>query len=439
MKWKNYSNWLKKILIKKTMIELTRYLLETVLCFGMFYAFYRFVVEKENLLKFSRFYLFSTSVLSVIIPLIKFHSPVELFSLSRFSNVILIKLDQVTVYGGNTGSYGLMPISFYGFLLFIYISGIVISAVLFIIRLSRLFRFIRKNSAEHDGKYKYIFNKSGFLSFSFFNYIILGESPDMPAPDRSTILEHEKAHVDQRHSIDTMYFEILSVIFWFNPFVWLYRALIVDVHEYLADAAVVKKNGSEVYTRLLVQQALGITRMRLASYFRNSITLKRILKMKTCQKKSSNLAIAFFLPMVLLVFFFISCRNDSQKQKLIDEKAALENQKITSDSSSSEVYDKVDVMPEPSGGMNEYIAYLSKEIKYPEKAKKEGIEGKVLIEFIVDKAGTIGNVKVLQGFNDDCDKEAQRVVSSSGPWKPGIKDGKPVSVKMVMPISFKLN
>lgn len=97
-----------------------------------------------------------------------------------------------------------------------------------------------------------------------------------------------------------------------------------------------------------------------------------------------------------------------------------------------------EVMPEFIGGAGKLFEYLGKNLKYPELAKTTGIQGKVFVQFVVDKNGKIKDVKVLQGINALLDKEALRVVSEMPDWKAGKQHGKPVSVIYNLPISFKL-
>ncbi len=101
-------------------------------------------------------------------------------------------------------------------------------------------------------------------------------------------------------------------------------------------------------------------------------------------------------------------------------------------------HQEVDQMPEYQGGMEGMIDYLSKNIKYPKSAKKDGIEGMVVIKFHVEKDGTVSNAEVVKGVHPDCDKEALRVVSGMDSWSPGVKDGKTVVTEMNLPIKFAL-
>ena len=92
----------------------------------------------------------------------------------------------------------------------------------------------------------------------------------------------------------------------------------------------------------------------------------------------------------------------------------------------------------PIGGIQEYYKYVAKNLRYPQAAAKLGIEGRVFIEFIITKDGSVVNAKCIKGIGDLCDSEAVRVISNSPNWIPGKKNGENVNVKMVLPITFKL-
>jgi protein TonB len=112
----------------------------------------------------------------------------------------------------------------------------------------------------------------------------------------------------------------------------------------------------------------------------------------------------------------------------------IDAQEITKDN----VYEKVDVMPAYPGGVKALINTVASNVKYPEEAKKDGIEGKVLVQFYVDKDGKIIDSKVIQGIGHGCDEEALRVIKLLKPFSPGLEKGKPVIVRLVLPIAFKL-
>lgn len=103
-----------------------------------------------------------------------------------------------------------------------------------------------------------------------------------------------------------------------------------------------------------------------------------------------------------------------------------------------EIFMVVEQMPEFPGGQAELFKYISQNIQYPAIAKENGIQGKVFIQFVVGKDGSITNVTVLRGVDPSLDKEAVRVVKSMPKWKPGKQRGKPVYVRYQVPINFKL-
>lgn len=105
----------------------------------------------------------------------------------------------------------------------------------------------------------------------------------------------------------------------------------------------------------------------------------------------------------------------------------------------AEIFMVVEEMPEFPGGVQALYKYIGNNIKYPNIARENGVEGKVYINFVVEPSGQVSNVKVLRGIGAGCDEEAIRVVKSLPAWKPGKQRGKPVRVSYNLPISFKIN
>ncbi len=108
------------------------------------------------------------------------------------------------------------------------------------------------------------------------------------------------------------------------------------------------------------------------------------------------------------------------------------------DQQDEKVYDKVDQMPEFQGGHEELISFLVKSIQYPEEAKKKGTQGKVFVNFVVGKDGSITNAKILKAVDPLLDAEALRVINAMPKWIPGKDKGKEVAVQFTLPISFAL-
>lgn len=112
---------------------------------------------------------------------------------------------------------------------------------------------------------------------------------------------------------------------------------------------------------------------------------------------------------------------------------------ITGDASDEdEIFDIVEQMPEYPGGQGELLKYLGKNIKYPARAQREGLQGTCVIEFVVNRDGSVVDPKVVKPLDAECDAEALRVVRAMPKWKPGMQRGKPVRVKYTVPVAFRL-
>ena len=104
-----------------------------------------------------------------------------------------------------------------------------------------------------------------------------------------------------------------------------------------------------------------------------------------------------------------------------------------------EIFDIVEDQPTPPGGMPGFYKYVARNIKYPNQARRMGIEGRVFVQFVVDKDGTLTDVKAIKGIGAGCDEEAVRILKNAPKWKPGKQRGRPVKVRMILPITFKLS
>jgi protein TonB len=103
-----------------------------------------------------------------------------------------------------------------------------------------------------------------------------------------------------------------------------------------------------------------------------------------------------------------------------------------------QIFDVVETQPSPPGGMSAWNKYLSDNLKYPTQARRMGVEGSVIVVFVVNTDGSIQDVEVLRGIGGGCDEEAVRVVKGAPKWEPGKQRGRPVRTRMRLPIRFKL-
>ena len=135
-------------------------------------------------------------------------------------------------------------------------------------------------------------------------------------------------------------------------------------------------------------------------------------------KTRKNVSLKVALMMLVLLFSFMTSTAQTKKNDM--------------------VFDVVEVMPQYPGGPIAMLKYLMENIKYPEQAMKEGIQGRVTVRFIVEKDGSISDVKPILSVHPLLNKEAVRVVESMPKWTPGKHNGKPVRVRFNLPVMFKL-
>ncbi|NND08522.1 MAG: TonB family protein [Saprospiraceae bacterium] len=209
------------------------------------------------------------------------------------------------------------------------------------------------------------------------------------------------------------------------------------IHELQADAVVLQSTDVKQYSSLLIHNTLESNGLGLASSFQDGFIIARLKAMKQGTRNLRSWKLASLIGLCGLLIVFLSCG-----QELDSEVEIIEQQKdrLTIDTGSEEeVLTVVEELPAFKGGMNAFYHYLRMEMRYPLEARKSSVEGRVDVQFIVEKDGSLSNVKVLEGIGAGCDEEAVRVIQKSPPFNPGKQRGRPVRVRMVIPIIFELD
>lgn len=122
----------------------------------------------------------------------------------------------------------------------------------------------------------------------------------------------------------------------------------------------------------------------------------------------------------------------------VDISTLIDNKVVVQEEKKEEIFTHVEQMPEFPGGQTELMKYLYDRIKYPVIAQEQGIQGTVVLRFVVGKDGSVSDVQVQRSLDPSCDKEAVRVVKSMPKWVPGKQNGRPVLVYFTLPVRFKL-
>jgi len=126
------------------------------------------------------------------------------------------------------------------------------------------------------------------------------------------------------------------------------------------------------------------------------------------------------------------------EETLVEEVVHLDMGEIEEEEA-EEIFTIVEDQPVFKGGLKAFYEFVSREIKYPNHARRMGVEGKVFLQFVVDKDGTLTDIQVVKGIGAGCDEEAMRVIEKCPKWKAGKQRGKPVKVRMIIPIHFVLD
>lgn len=551
-------------------MSFAHYLLQVNLYLIVFFGFYKLLLDKETYFTLNRIYLVAAGLLSLCTPFIRLEWLTEQKAAQQvYTSVnweaVLAKATIVTERndGFNWGNA----------FVYIYCTGIVFFLIRFVFNLFAVKKLINVSKAGS--------------AFSFFGKKVI----DQELPQMDVIDIHEEAHIKQWHTLDILFFEIIGIITWLNPVIYLYKKAIKNIHEYLADELAAEFQGDKAeYAMLLLSKSFGISPNTLTNGFlEKSLIKKRIFMLhKERSKKIAVLKYGIFIPLfaLLIVLASATVRKNEKLLSITDQipmdkpmelvenivspsektvmapetfvdgktdpnwqgfyqflaknikypKAANSNQiqgnaqvrfnvkggritrvtsnvalgegcdeevmkailsykgfktiadgnyaltvsfkipesskefkhkllpksgdyvnlnKIniisylpkdteTSDVKSeniSEVYDFVSIekQPEFPGGITKFYKYVGSNIKYPQMAQDNNVQGKVFLSFIVEKDGALSDIQITRGLGSGTDEEAVRVLKESPKWNPGIKNGFAVRVKYNININFQLN
>ena len=422
------------------------YLLQVNVGLILFYALYKLVCTRDTFFRSRRFILIVSLVLPFILPFIDVREWLEIrdrvIMLTHFDYSAVLPEIVVGSEAAETGNRVFVLSEWIGYL---YLAGVLVLLVRLAIQAFSLYRLIvRMPEKEINGvRVKCLNDPSG--PFSFFGWIFMNPAA-VKEDEISEILTHEMAHVKQHHSVDVFLAEMVSICCWMNPFAWLLKREVRLNLEFLADRKVMEAGFA---TKSYQYHLLGLAynhKYGLSNNFNFSHLKQRIIMMN---KKKSNAAghikyALFVLPaFALLVAGNISCSQDASQTEDAKEEVVApvspEAKEAPADSTAKEeVFMVAEQMPEYPGGMKEMLKFLQENVKYPANAMKNNVQGRVIVQFVVEKDGTPTEFKVLRSVDPDLDAEALRVMKAMPKWKPGMQKGQVVRVKFTVPVSFKL-
>ncbi len=432
------------------------YLLQVTLCWGTFYLLYVLLLSRETFFHINRWYLLATLALGIAIPMVDWHT---LF----FSNnhPIVIPLDQ---FHYSIQSITATPevitaeTTWQEVLWLIYQAGTLLFTLRFSYGLWQIWQVYRRSEVVQHGKYKIVYTDSEHLPYSFFNCLFWSKQFDTNYTEQQQILRHEEAHINGWHTVDVLFMEILGILFWCSPMIYLYRASMRNVHEYLADAWVLQTTTKKAYGRLLLSQSLSGFQIALANHFIHSQLKKRIIMMtRNHSPKRAMMKYLWMLPIVVLAVLIFSKRDQFPTNKNVATaslSAEADYEQATQEllNTHDPIHKVVEEMPRFPGcedkedgevrqecANQKLLQFIYSNIKYPQAARDAGIQGTSVVSFVVEKDGSITELKMLRSPGEGAfDEEVLRVTGAMPKWIPGKHEGEIVRVEFKLPVKFKL-
>ncbi|WP_217601492.1 M56 family metallopeptidase [Chitinophaga sp. GbtcB8] len=451
---------------------LLSYLLKMMVCSGILYAYYHLALRNNRFHQWNRYYLLLATLLSLFLPLLQLPSPFEGKQAPAFTNYatqiitlreFILPATPVTV----VNYLGILQLAYGGVVL------LLLGRILY--GCWKIQRLIQHSRVQHLRPYHLVQSEQVQMPFSFFRYIFWSGNINPDSTDGQQILQHELAHVTQKHSVDKLLMELVCAIGWVNPFFHLFKRELALVHEFIADQ---QAAGSQVadYAQTILQVMLQSKQLSMTNNFFHP-PIQRRINMLLTQKSNFTLMKKFIVfPILAALVIFIGCQQNNDaavpgtKDITMEELKAMDGAQIKSikvdgktmiittddgrnyrvtdykpsdptqkPDTKNEVFTFVENPPVYPGGEQALAAYLSKNIRYPKTAQEQNVSGTVFVQFVVQADGVISDVHTVGApKGSGLEEEAIRVVKEMPKWTPGTQQGRKVAVQFNLPIRYTL-
>ncbi|MGE5458239.1 MAG: M56 family metallopeptidase [Methanococcaceae archaeon] len=404
------------------MNQLELYLMHSFVSLTLLYAFYVLFLKKETWHQWNRFYLLLAWITSMVMPFVKLN-----FSETGIGKEFSVYLNPVLVNGKHAAET-LHGTDFYLIFFNVYFAVCILLLLRLLMRFIQIYWLYIVNESGKLNGYTTILLEHGYSPFSFFKIIFLPKDK-LTDPAIDKLLAHEEVHIRNYHSVDMLLFELLIIVQWFNPAAWLCKKEIEAQHEFAADSSLISAGlDNTEYRNILFAFTFRLSGNSITNNF-NSL-LKRRFEMLVRKRSAKTAKFKFLLsiPLVAVIVIFTGVTHRNIFPAIT----------ITGTQQEEQAFTVVEKMPSYPGGTEKALEFIATNVVYPESAKKEQVQGKVMVGFVVEKDGLISNVKILKGVDQRLDAEAVRVVKLMPKWTPGEQKGQKVRVQMVIPIQYKL-
>ena len=357
---------------------------------ALFLVIYDVFLKRETFFNCNRAYLLITSVLALVLPFIKLP---QLQTIATKNTVI--RLPEVFIGTKAPTNFELQIANQAGIVLeqpqtpiwqIIGLVGIGIATLIFSFKMAKIFWVKHKNPKRWQANVLIVRLINSNAAYSFFNTIFLGER--ILESEKPTIYKHELVHVKELHTLDLLFFEILKILFWFNPLVYIYQNRIQTLHEYIADAKAVKQSGKAEYYKSLLHQVFDANSVSFTNtFFKQSLIKKRIVMLQKSKSKQINLfKYALLLPMVFGMLIYTSTEVKAQQKTTVN---TTENQELTDEELIQKYYAEIKTL-EKNGAtffeISDYAGFKDRTNDDYVESREQYLKFKTYITYIFEKA-----------------------------------------------------
>lgn len=456
------------------------------------YLPYKLLLARERQHRFNRAVMICMYVVAVTVPLL----PRISFPVGETANeAATTAIGNITIGPLTGGIIAPETPVWIRVVLWIYIVGIIATLLKFLWSYVRLMHIIRSGRKEKRNGYTLVVvDNAGISPFSWRKYVVVGDPKD--ADEHSAVMVHELRHLSAGHSVDIFIARLYAILVWYNPVSWLMIDELKTVHEYEADEAVIDSGANlKEYQMLLIKKTAGARLPSLANSLNHSKLQKRVTMMYQSKSKlAGKFSTLALLPALAIGMAVVSIPavasviSDASEATLMEsshkvnknsdnaETAAVPAVSVSDAMASSEAYasesiDAISEMDEPvsenavedpveaelpaekergevfvavekqaefPGGIQALMQWLGMNVRYPEDAMKNDVQGRVIVKFVVNPDGSISDPTVLKSVEPSLDQEAVRVVMAMPKWEAAENHGQKVASYFNLPIAFKL-
>jgi hypothetical protein len=407
------------------------YIAKTILVAGIFSGYYWLALRNKKFHYFNRFYLLFSLVLSMMIPLLKFtwitlDNPIS-YGAGEILNYVMNADGSSPAVGWNWGNWLLA-----GYATFV--AGLLLVLVVYI---NKIYRIKRRSVVTKMGTIDFITTNEDNAPFAFLNNLFWKQSISLEQDAGKKIFRHELAHIQQRHTLDRLFCQLLCAVIWINPFYWLIQKELTTIHEFIADEQAIGESDTRSFAQMLLQAHYGDHfSQQTQSFFYSSIKRRLIMLTTSKEIRYSYARKLIALPLLVLIIAIFS----------VQVNANSDNRTTPALGSTNEGKQGKNLMaaqepPKFPGGPAGWQQFLRATCNYDKIVGKGGVPGKytVQLSFIVDRDGDVRDVTALNDPGYGSKEDAMRVLLSSPKWTPAMQHGKKVVYRNKISITYMVS